>query len=99
MFFRASGLASGATESSRSRKTWSASSPFALVRNRGFDPGVAKHDRLLRKPLSVTLSTTADLHSVTHRSPAAYGVRRRCPGDPAHFRSECVPIHRVTLGP
>src|SRR4029079_17467440 len=43
--------------------------------------------------------SSLDLHSFTHRSPAAYGVGRRCPGDPAHFPSECVPIHRGTLGP
>jgi hypothetical protein len=45
MFFRASTLAIGATESSRSRNTWSASSPFAFSRNLGFEPGVARQDR------------------------------------------------------
>src|SRR3954452_15414393 len=73
MFFRASTLAIGATESSRSRNTWSASSPFALARNRGIDPGVARHDRRLRKTCSVVCAAIVDLHSVTHRSPAAYG--------------------------
>ena len=83
MFLRASTLAIGATESSRSRNTWSASSPFALARNRGFDPGVARQDRLLRKTCSVI---PADLPgSVTHRSLAAYGeIRRAAPGDIAH---------------
>jgi hypothetical protein len=53
MFLRASTLAIGATESSRSRNTWSASRPFALARNRGFDPGVARQDRRDRKALPV----------------------------------------------
>src|SRR3954451_5489929 len=73
MFFRASTLAIGATESSRSRNTWAEARPFALARNRVFDPGVARHDRRLRKTCSVVCAAIADLHSVTHRSPAAYG--------------------------
>src|SRR5204863_1675462 len=45
MFLRASGLASGATASSRSRKTWSAGSPWALSSIFGLDPGTARQER------------------------------------------------------
>ncbi len=49
MFLRASGLASGATESSMSRNTWSESRPWAFSRNRGFDPGTAWQERRERR--------------------------------------------------
>lgn len=39
MVCRASGLASGAQASSRSRKTWSAGRPWAFSRKRGSSPG------------------------------------------------------------
>ena len=45
MFLRASGLASGATASSRSRNTWSAGSPWALSSILVLDPGTARHER------------------------------------------------------
>src|SRR4051794_25182802 len=48
MFLRASALAIGATESSRSRNTWSESSPWAFSRKRGFEPGTAWQDRRAR---------------------------------------------------
>ena len=48
MFSRASGLASGATESSRSRKTWSDSRPWAFSRKRGLEPGTAWQERRAR---------------------------------------------------
>ena len=44
-FLRASGLASGATASSRSRKTWSAGRPWALPSILTLDPGTARQDR------------------------------------------------------
>ena len=45
MFLRASGLASGATASSMSRKTWSAGSPLALSIILVLDPGTARLER------------------------------------------------------
>jgi hypothetical protein len=42
---RAPGFTIGATESSRSRNTWSASSPRAFSMNRGLEPGTARHER------------------------------------------------------
>src|SRR5256714_14215919 len=45
MFFRAPGLASGATASSRSRNTWSTGSPWALSSIFGFEPGTARQER------------------------------------------------------
>jgi hypothetical protein len=45
MFLRASGFASGATASSRSRKTWSAGSVRALSSIFRLDPGTARQDR------------------------------------------------------
>src|SRR5262245_24614399 len=45
MFFRAPSLASGATASSRSRKTWSAGSDWALSSIFGELPGTARQER------------------------------------------------------
>src|SRR5690348_15819333 len=94
MFLRASTLSIGATESSRSRNTWSASSPFAFSRNRGFDPGVARQERLLRKALPVLVSSAiaASLGSVTHRSPAAYGESAAARGDLPHPPPVLCPV-------
>src|SRR5205823_7573176 len=48
MFPRAASFSSGATESSRSKKTSSAGSPAALARNFGLEPGTERHDRRAR---------------------------------------------------
>src|SRR5829696_3707428 len=53
MFLRAPGLASGATASSMSRKTWSASRPFAFSRKRGLLPGTARLERRDRSSATV----------------------------------------------
>ena len=45
MFFRASGLASGATASSMSMNTWSAGRPLALSSIFGLEPGTARFER------------------------------------------------------
>src|SRR5438477_1005607 len=44
MLPRAASFSSGATESSRSKKTSSAGSPAALARNLGLEPGTERHD-------------------------------------------------------
>src|SRR4030095_807772 len=63
MLPRASGLASGATASSRSRKTWSASSVLAFSRNLEFDPGTARQERRERYVFDmVTLSRDPTVH-------------------------------------
>ena len=51
MVCRASGLASGAHASSRSRKTWSAGRPWAFSRKRGLLPGTARQERRGRRRL------------------------------------------------
>src|SRR5437763_16436505 len=48
MLSRAASFSSGATESSRSKKTSSAGRPAALARNFGLEPGTDKHDRRAR---------------------------------------------------
>src|SRR6266702_4896557 len=44
MLSRAASFSSGATESSRSKKTSSAGSPAAFARNFGLEPGTERHD-------------------------------------------------------
>src|SRR4051812_5525360 len=59
MFLRASAFAIGATESSRSRKTWSELRPWAFSRNRGLEPGTAWQERRARS-CRVGCAETAD---------------------------------------
>ena len=73
MFLRASGLASGATASSMSRKTWSVGSPLALSIILVLDPGTARlerRDRSGRAAGCVVMAPEAtDAGRARHRPP------------------------------
>src|SRR3954447_21666048 len=94
MFRRASGLASGATASSRSRKTWSVGSPLALSIILVLDPGTARLERRDRSGRAtgcmVMAPEATDACRGPHRPPP---LNRTTPGSADFPVSRTTPIH------
>src|SRR5438045_6905390 len=94
MLPRAASFSTGATESSRSKKTSSAGRPAALARNFGLEPGTDKHDRRARTCASSSLRQTSIFRRLApdqNRSPILPFVELCCPIPP-----QC-PIHNPVL--